>query len=78
MRQSDSGQIGEGLKSGKFASMVKETSRGQSITNSREAYHIMKSLFIEHDRCGGHLLHIHGCQKQNFIHRKISNCMHTY
>jgi DNA repair protein RadC len=35
------------LKSGRFASMVKETSKGRSISNSTEAYNIMKPLFAE-------------------------------
>jgi DNA repair protein RadC len=37
----------EDLKSGRFASMVKETSKGQSVSNSREVYNIMKPMFAE-------------------------------
>ncbi len=37
------------LKSGHFASMVKESSTGQSINNSHEVYNIMKPLFAEND-----------------------------
>ena len=37
----------EDLKSGRFTSMVKESSTGQSINNSREVYNIMKPLFSE-------------------------------
>lgn len=35
------------LKSGHFVSMVKESSRGQMLSNSREVYNIMKPLFAE-------------------------------
>lgn len=37
------------LKSGRFASMVKESCKGQSVNNSREVYHIMKPMFAEND-----------------------------
>jgi len=37
------------LKSGHFASMVKETAQGQMLSNSREVYHVMKPLFAETD-----------------------------
>ncbi len=37
------------LKSGQFASMVKESSRGQKLSNSNDVYNIMKPLFAEHD-----------------------------
>ena len=39
----------ENLKSGRFASMVKEASKGQSVSNSQQVYNIMKPLFSEHD-----------------------------
>lgn len=39
----------EDLKSGRFALMVKETSKGQSVSNSREIYNIMKPMFAEND-----------------------------
>jgi len=39
----------EDLKSGRFASMVKESSTDQSINNSHEVYNIMKPLFAEND-----------------------------
>lgn len=39
----------EDLKSGRFASMVKETSKGQSVSNSKEVYNIMKPMFAEND-----------------------------
>jgi DNA repair protein RadC len=35
------------LKSGKFISMVKESSKGQALTNSREVHNIMKPLFSQ-------------------------------
>ncbi|MFC1814160.1 RadC family protein [Thermodesulfobacteriota bacterium] len=37
------------LKSGRFASMVKESCKGQSVNNSREVYNIMKPMFAEND-----------------------------
>lgn len=37
------------LKSGRFVSMVKESSKKQSISNSQEVYNIMKPLFAEDD-----------------------------
>ena len=39
----------EELKSGRFASMVKESSQGRYLSNSREAYNILKPLFAEKD-----------------------------
>jgi DNA repair protein RadC len=37
------------LKSGHFVSMVKESSQGQTLSNSREVYNVMKPLFAEND-----------------------------
>ena len=37
------------LKSGHFASMVKESSQGQMLSNSQEVYNVMKPLFSEND-----------------------------
>jgi DNA repair protein RadC len=37
------------LKSGKFAEMVRESSKGQTISNSNEVYNILKPLIAEHD-----------------------------
>ena len=37
------------LKSGHFASMVRETSQGQMLSNSQEVYNVMKPLFAETD-----------------------------
>ena len=37
------------LRSGRFASMVKESSRGQRLSNSKEVYNILKPLFSEQD-----------------------------
>lgn len=37
------------LKSGRFASMVKESSRGQTLSNSRQVHNILKPLFAEQD-----------------------------
>ena len=39
----------EDLKSGHFISMVKESSQGQTLSNSREVYNVMKPLFAEND-----------------------------
>jgi DNA repair protein RadC len=39
----------EDLKSGRFASMVKESSKGRSVNNSCEVYHIMKPMFAKND-----------------------------
>ena len=39
----------EDLKSGRFASMVKESAKGQRLSNSNEVYHILKPLFAEVD-----------------------------
>lgn len=37
------------LKSGKFAMMVKESSKGQTVSNSAEVYNILKPLISNHD-----------------------------
>lgn len=37
------------LKSGKFASMVKESAKGKKLKNSKEVYHILKPLFAKGD-----------------------------
>jgi len=37
------------LKSGRFVSMVKESSQGQTLSNSQEVYNVMKPLFAEND-----------------------------
>ena len=39
----------EDLKTGHFASMVRETSQGQMLSNSKEVYNVMKPLFAETD-----------------------------
>jgi len=39
----------EDLKSGRFVSMVKEASKGQSVKNSQEVYNIMKPLYAVND-----------------------------
>ena len=39
----------EDLKSGHFVSMVKESSQGQTLSNSREVYNVVKPLFAETD-----------------------------
>ncbi len=45
----DKDQFWEDLKSGKFVSMVKESSKGQSLSSSVEAYNILKPLFADED-----------------------------
>ena len=42
-------QFWDDLKSGKFVSMVKESSKGQSLNSSMEAYNILKPLFADED-----------------------------
>lgn len=37
------------LKSGKFASMVKDSAKGQTVSNSKEVYHILKPVFAGQD-----------------------------
>ena len=37
------------LKSGRFVSMVKESARGQRLSNSQEAYNILKPVLSEQD-----------------------------
>jgi DNA repair protein RadC len=37
------------LRSGKFASMVKESAKGQKVANSTEVYHAVKPLFAVQD-----------------------------
>ena len=42
-----SAQFWEDLKSGKFAEMVRESSKGREISSSVVAYHILKPMFAE-------------------------------
>ena len=37
------------LKSGRFVSMVKESSKGQALSNSQEVYNVLKPVFAEED-----------------------------
>jgi len=39
----------EDLKSGRFASMVRESSKGQTVSNSAEVYNILKPIIAKHD-----------------------------
>jgi len=39
----------EDLKSGRFASMVRESSKGQAVSNSAEVYNILKPMVASHD-----------------------------
>jgi DNA repair protein RadC len=42
-------QFWDALKSGEFASMVKESSKGKCLLASREVYNVMKPIFAEKD-----------------------------
>ena len=42
-------QFWQDLKSGRFASMVKESAKGQRLSNSREAYNVLKPMLAEND-----------------------------
>ena len=42
-------QFWQDLKSGRFISMVKETVKGQKLSNSWEAYNVLKPLLAEED-----------------------------
>jgi DNA repair protein RadC len=45
----DESTFWEDLKSGKFISMVKESSRGKMLCGSKEVFHIMRPVFCEVD-----------------------------
>ena len=45
----DSSHFWEDLKTGRFASMVRESSRGQTVSNSKEVYNVLKPIFAKHD-----------------------------
>ena len=49
MNESYKDNFWEELKSGRFASMVKESAKGRSVANSSEVYNILKPLFAERD-----------------------------
>ena len=42
-------QFWDSLKSGEFASMVRESSKGKCLLASKEVYHVMKPIFAETD-----------------------------
>lgn len=42
-------QFWKDLKSGRFASMVKDSAKGQQLSNSQEAYNVLKPIFAEED-----------------------------
>jgi len=44
-----SSQFWADLRSGRFASMVRESSKGQTVSNSAEVYNILKPLVSGHD-----------------------------
>ena len=37
------------LKLGRFVSMVKESAKGRTVSNSTEVYHVLKPLFAQED-----------------------------
>lgn len=47
--QSYSADFWEDLKSGRFAAMIKESSKGQALSNASETYNILKPFFVRHD-----------------------------
>jgi len=48
-KYSEGSKFWEDLKTGKFAQMVKEESKGKEISSAATAYHILKPLFAEND-----------------------------
>jgi len=42
-------QFWQDLKSGHFVSMVKESAKGQRLSNSQEVYNVLKPMFAEED-----------------------------
>ena len=42
-------QFWQDLKSGRFVSMVKESAKGQRLSNSQEAYNVLKPMLAEED-----------------------------
>jgi len=42
-------QFWDDLKSGRFVSMVKESSKGQAVSNSQEVYNVLKPVFAEEE-----------------------------
>ena len=42
-------QFWQDLKSGRFVSMVKESAKGQRLSNSQEVYNVLKPMFAEED-----------------------------
>ena len=49
MTKPNTSQFWEDVKSGHFASMVKEASKGKSLSNSQEVYNIMKPIYAKED-----------------------------
>ena len=42
-------QFWQDLKSGRFASMVKDSAKGQQLSNSQEVYNVLKPIIAEED-----------------------------
>ena len=49
MHETINTQFWEDLRSGRFVSMVKESSKGKSLSNSQEVYNVFKPVFEEED-----------------------------
>jgi len=45
----DKKQFWDDLKSGVFASMIEESSKGKHLYTPKEVYHVMKPIFAEKD-----------------------------
>lgn len=45
----DTSQFWQDLKSGRFASMVKESAKGKRLSNSQEAYNVLKPMVAKED-----------------------------
>ena len=45
----DTVQFWQDLKSGRFASMVKESAKGKRLSNSQEVYNVLKPILAEED-----------------------------
>lgn len=44
----ESSKFWEELRSGQFASMIKETAKGNKLSNAQEVYNTMKPIFAQH------------------------------
>jgi DNA repair protein RadC len=49
MFMTDKNTFWQELKLGRFVSMVKESEKGRTVSNSKEVYHVLKPLFAQED-----------------------------